>query len=727
MNRRYFSSVLGVVLFCMAAAGFAPAQRKSAQAPAPGRAASAGQQHDLATADLQAIKRPPLPPFHPQMPKRIQLQNGMVIFLQEDHELPLIDAQALIRGGSIEEPAEKTGLVSIFGTAWRTGGTKTRTGDQLDDILESRAALVETGGEQNSTSIGLSCLKGDFDFVLDVFLDLLRNPEFRQEKIDLAKDGIRTGIARRNDSVGQIAGRESTKIGYGPQSPYARVPEYATIAAVTRQDLLDWHARHVHPNNILFGITGDFDSAVMEARLRKAFEGWAAGPESRPPQIDIPAPKPGIYFIEKSDVNQSEIRMVAPGIRRDNPDYYAVEVMNEVFGGSFASRLFSHLRTRDGLAYSVGGGVGALLGHQGLTRLSIGTKSGNTARAIDGLYKEIDQMHSVPVTEAELQKGKDAILNSFIFQYDSKGKVIRARLSYEFYGYPADFLEKYQKGIEAVTAADVNRVARKYLEMDQMAVLVVGKAADFDRPLSSFGPVTNIDIAIPLPGEAGRSAAKASNPEGKALLAKVIEAMGGAAKLRAVKSVRRKLSITTEGGAIENDEMDVLPDRIHAHIKTQMGEAVMVAAQESFLMLGGNVVAMPASRHDEMIAGMHREAWSVAQHADDPEYTFSAQGTEKVGDIEAAVLDINGGKFQVRWFIDPKSGRILRSKYTATSQSGPATQQIDYSDWKTVDGITVPFHAEVTTNGKPGGTVVFDAWEFNPAVDQKLFDKPEKK
>src|SRR5438874_2722323 len=226
------------------------------------------------TAEWQQIKVPPLPAFHPQEPKRIELPNGMVIFLQEDHELPLIDGSARIRGGSRSEAAAKAGMIDIYGEVWRTGGTKTQTGDQLDDFLEVRAAKVETEGSADSTSINWSCLKQDLDDVFKVFTDLLREPEFRADKLDLAQREMFDAISRRNDDVGQIAARESTKLAYGSQNPYARVAEYTTVAAVTRQDLIDWHKAHVHPNNIILGVVGDFDSAQMEARMRQAFGSW---------------------------------------------------------------------------------------------------------------------------------------------------------------------------------------------------------------------------------------------------------------------------------------------------------------------------------------------------------------------------------------------------------------------------------------------------------------------
>ena len=716
-------------------AAAAAKQKSSVQtqvAPPEKRTPPGTQPEDPAAADIKAMKKPPLPEFHPQLPKRIELANGMVVFLQEDHELPLINAVAYIKGGSKIEPASKVGLVSVYGSAWRTGGTKDKTGDQLDDQLESRAARVETGGGLDFTTAGLSCLKGDFDFVFGIFNNVLRNPEFRQDKIELAKNNIKTGIARRNDDLNQIAGREAAKLGYGADSPYARVPEYATVAAVTRQDLLDWHAKYVHPNNIIFGITGDFDSAAMEAKLHAAFDSWPKGAPYQDVKAAIDPAKPGIYFVEKNDVNQSEVRMVAPGIRRDDPDFYAVEVMNEIFGGGFSSRLFTDLRTKAGLAYSVGGGISAPYDHRGLARLQIGTKSGTTAAAVEGLYNEIGLMHTKPVTPVELQRGKDAILNSFIFEFDSKEKVMQERMTYELYGYPADFLERYQKGVEKVTAADVDRVAKKYLVKDKFAVLVVGKSEDFDKQLDTFGKVTTIDIAIPEPGaNSAASAPAASNPQGKALLAKVIEAAGGEAKLKSIKTLRRKatLELKAQGVSLETESTLVAPDKVRTVITTPQGEMVMVASpNDSFMSMAAmGVRPMPETQKKDSLNSLQREIWYVAQHADDPQFTFTSEGNQKVGDVQAAILDIHEGAQQVRWYVDPATGHVLRAEFQANTQQGPATNVVDQSDWKTVDGVTLPFHQEVTSNGTPAASVTVTDLQLNPTVDPKLFEKPVEK
>jgi len=449
--------------------------------------------------DWQQVNIPPLPAFHPQVPKRVVLPNGMVIFLQEDHELPLIDGIARIRGGSRSEPADKTGLIDMYSDVWRTGGTKTQTGDQLDDYLEIRAAKVETGGTADSTTISFSCLKADFDDVFKVFDDVLRTPEFRNDKLQLVQRQYFDAISRRNDDVDEIVGRESAKLAYGAQNPYARVAEYKTVAAVTRQDLVDWHHSHVNPNNIILGIVGDFDSAALEAKLRQTYGAWPKGPALKPETIEFTPAKPGFYLVEKDDVNQSSISMVGVGIRRDNPDYYAVRVFNEAFGGGFSSRLFRTIRTEKGLAYSVGGGIGTAFDHPGMVRLGMGTKSATTLESIQALDEQIDDVATHPITEAEIKLAKDAILNSFIFNLDSPDKILRERMAYEFYGYPQDYLEKFRIGVDKVTPADVARAASKYLHKDKLAVLVVGNSGEFDKPLSSLGPVTNIDITIPPP------------------------------------------------------------------------------------------------------------------------------------------------------------------------------------------------------------------------------------
>jgi zinc protease len=692
-----------------------------------------GPQAAAQAASWQQIEIPPLAAFKPQQPKRIELKNGMVIFLQEDHELPLIDGTARIRGGSVNEPATKVGLVDMYGEVWRTGGTKTQTGDQLDDFLEVRAAKVETGGGPDSATISWSCLKGDLDDVFKAFADVLQNPEFRADKLDIAQKEAFDGISRRNDDVGEIAHRETVKLAYGSNNPYARDAEYATVVAVTRQDLIDWHGKYVHPNNIILGVSGDFDSAAMEARLRAAFESWPKGPAGpRKNEVKYSPAPPGNYLVTKDDVNQSTIHMLGLGTTRDNPDYYAISVFNEAFGGGFSSRLFNDIRTKRGLAYSVGGGIGTNFGHPGILQVSIGTKSQSTIEAIQAAAEDIDNLAKQPITDDEIQRAKDAILNAFIFRLDSPDKILSERMTYEYYGYPPDWLDKYQAEIKKVTAADVNRVAAKYLHRDQLAVLVVGNTKEFDKPLSSLGSVKDIDITIPPPpaekGQ-GEETAKpaASNPEGKALAAKVSAAMGGLPKLKSIKAMHVSIAESDSGGAPSPvDVFLAFPDRMHVDVQTPQGKLTIVASPDAAFMsmAGMGSRSMPPAQKTEMLSQLQHDLVYVAQHTDDPSFTFTAAATEKIGDVDAAILDIGGAIPWVRWYIDPKTGYVLREKYKAMGQSGPFEGETNLADWRAADGLTVPYKHQNKQNGKETSNAEVKKIELNPTLDPKLFAKP---
>jgi zinc protease len=486
---------LTAILSIALVAPFATAQTtaKPAEAAKPATAAAPVAQ------PWKKIPIPPLHAFKPAQPKRIELANGLVIFLQEDHELPFINGSIMIRGGSRDEPTNKVGLVDLYGQTWRTSGTATIDGDKLDDELESKAASIETQGGTASTSIHWSSLKEDFDTVFAHTMDLLLHPSFNEEKLQLAKQQIETGIARRNDNASGIAIREAIKLTYGADNPYGRQPEYATVDAVTIDDFKAWHARTVVPNNIIVGISGDFDSAAMEAKLRAALEPLPRGEAFKTADLIFTDPKKGVYFANKDDVNQSNVLIVGLGTERSNPDYYALSVMNEIFSGGFGSRVVQNVRTKLGLAYSVSGAYGASYDHPGVFYVIAATKSPSTVAATQAMLDEINRLKTEPPTAAELSKAKDQVLNSFIFNYDSPEKTLNEQMTLAFYGYPSDFLEKYKTGIEKVTAADVTRVANKYVDPSKLGIVVVGNESEITPKLDALGKVNPIDITIPPP------------------------------------------------------------------------------------------------------------------------------------------------------------------------------------------------------------------------------------
>jgi len=282
----------------------------------------------------------------------------------------------------------------------------------------------------------------------------------------------------------------------------------------------------------------------MEKKLRDAFASWPKGPQAlaAAPVGGTPA-KAGVYLVAKDDVTQSNIYVVhgGTGVLRKDPDFYAVQVMNEILSGGFSGRLMNDIRTQRGLAYGVGGGVDTNWDRAGLFHIWMGTKSGSTIEAVSALRTDLADLQSKPFTADELAQAKEAILNAYVFTADSKAKILTQRVNLEFYGYPADYYQQYPAKLQAVTADDVARVAKKYVQPGQVSVLVVGKEKDFDKPLSTLGTVTPIDITIPegnakpsAPGAAAAAKPAGSNPEGVVLIKKVRDFVGGKAKIDAV-------------------------------------------------------------------------------------------------------------------------------------------------------------------------------------------------
>ena len=450
----------------------------------------------------EKVPTPKLHQFKPQQPKRIELKNGIVLFLQEDHELPFVSGSVLIPGGSRDEDAAKTGLIDLYGQTWRTSGTAKLSGDQLDDLLEAKAAHIETAGDVDSTALSWDSLKGDADQVFSLALELLLHPQFSAEKLQLAQQQEATGIIRRNDDEGEIASRESSKLVYGVNSPYTRQPEFATIGAITVDDLKAWHDRTLN-GKLIVSVSGDIDPVATEAKLRAAFESLPAAKALPARHEAFAGPKPGVFFINKPDVNQSNIQIVGLGTDRRNPDVPTLAVMNEILGGGFASRLFQKVRTELGLAYAVYGGYGFDYDHPATFRVVALTKSASTVDATRAALGEIAGLAAKPFTEEELARSKDNILNSFLFRYDTREKVLAESVRLEFYGYPADYLETYKAALEKVTVADLNRVAKKYIHPDKLAVLVVGNGPEIKPGLDELklGPVQPVDITIPMPSQ----------------------------------------------------------------------------------------------------------------------------------------------------------------------------------------------------------------------------------
>ena len=458
----------------------------------PAVAATARHYTDLSFGPLPEVKVPKY--------SRYVMDNGMVVYLMEDHELPLVQGTAIIRTGDRLEPAEQVGLASLTGTVMRTGGTQQHSADELNQLLEQRAASVETSIGDSSGSASFNALSEDSEMVLELFAEVLREPKFAQNKLDLAKTQLQGEIARRNDEPDSIASREFQKLIYGKASPYARIVEYATLDNISRKDVVNFYQQYFHPNNMILGIVGDFDSKKMRSLIQKNFGDWKPQKLNKP---NLPAVSQaklgGIFLVDQPQLTQSYVQIGHLGGQFNSPDYPALDVLNGVLNG-FGGRLFNAVRSRQGLAYSVYGSWSPRYDYPGVFVAGGQTRSEATVPFIKGVEAEIKSLQSELVTPAELAYAKDSVLNSFVFNFENPSQTLSRLMRYEYYGYPADFLFRYQKAVEATTAADVQRVAKTYLNPENLVTLVVGNAATIQPPLTQLAAeVTPVDITIPKP------------------------------------------------------------------------------------------------------------------------------------------------------------------------------------------------------------------------------------
>lgn len=442
-------------------------------------------------ADPRTMKFPPLD-FKIPKAERVLLANGTPVYLLQDHELPIVTVSAMIRTGSVYDPAGKSGLAALTGTLLRAGGAGERPPDELDDYLEFMASSVESAFGVDNGSISMTTLARNLDQSLAVFRDVLLAPRFDEKRLTVARQQMLEGIRRQNDDPKEVGDRELTKAIYAGH-PLGVMPTEASVAALTRQDLIAFHRRFVRPDNLILSISGDFDRERIVADLNRLI-----GSERPAAPLDLPAVppvplnfRPEVLFIPKQ-VNQSVIRLGHLGINKEDPDLYAVRVLDFILGGSFTSRLMMEIRTNQGLAYHVGSSFDVGRRFTGSFSAETETRSDATGKVIRLITSIIEGIRKEPVTEQELKLARESIINSFLFGFTSPASIVSQQARLEFYGYPPDYLDRYRERIATVTREDLQKAAKRLLRPDMLKLVVVGDEKGFDAPLTQFGTVKKV-------------------------------------------------------------------------------------------------------------------------------------------------------------------------------------------------------------------------------------------
>jgi predicted Zn-dependent peptidase len=429
--------------------------------------------------------------FNPPQAQRYTLKNGIIVYILEDKELPLVNVSAVFATGAVHDPPGKAGLSELTHRVMRTGGAGSLSGDALDDLLAFHGISCSFSAEMDMGSAHLSVLKQDLEPGFDIFSRILRQPRFAEDKLQLAKDLTIEGLRSLRDNPPGYAFREFRKLLYR-DNPRGNLYSALSVKGLQRSDLIDFHQRFFHPQAVMLAITGDVTTAEALRLADRYLGDWQApgSPKAIPPPA---ARKNGTIHYLPKEIPQSVVvsGYLAPS-KRDH-DFYAFTILDFILGsGGFRSRIFQEVRSNRGLAYSTGSFYKARHDYGAFGAYAM-TRSSATTTVLTLLHDLIKDVKAKGVTTEEMSWAKKSINNSFIFSFQAADQIASQQMMLEFDSLPQDFLMKYPERIEQVTAEDMQRTADRYLNREKAVTLVLGDEKAFDTPLSTLGEVINIE------------------------------------------------------------------------------------------------------------------------------------------------------------------------------------------------------------------------------------------
>ena len=455
----------------------------------------------LAQATLDRSKAPtpgPSPMLRVPAWTRSTLANGAELVVSEQHDLPLVSFTITFSGGYNQaDPTARRGLADMT-AAMMSEGTKTRDGEALAAALQLLGTTVSVRIAGETGTIAFQCIAGKFPAMLDIVADMLVNPSFPAAALERLRAQRLVALTQARDQPGAIASRVFPRLVYGDAHPYGQNITDATLKAITRDDVVAFHRAYFRPGQALVTVVGDVNAAAAKASIDTALTAWPRGGEKRAFQYPAaPAPRAStIYLADKPGAAQSTFAIGTTGPPRSTPDYFALQVMNTILGGMFQSRLNANIREEKGYSYGVssffayGKGPGAF-------RAGGDIVSAKSDAALTEFMKELRGIRGErPITDEELSTAKEALTQRLPATFASAQSINAAIVSLWTQGLPDDYYQQYAARIAAVQREDVVRVARQYVDVDRLVIVIVGDRSTIEGPLRAtrVAPIAITDI-----------------------------------------------------------------------------------------------------------------------------------------------------------------------------------------------------------------------------------------
>ena len=461
---------------------------------------------------VQALEFEPLE-FEPPEPERFELSNGVTVFFLRDPALPVVELFVDVRGGRLYLNREWYGAATGLLPLMRHGGTRTMPPDSVDEVVEFNALGTSTSTSGGRMLLGVTALRRQLDLAAGLWGEMLLHPRFDSTAVERWRSLELEAVRRIDDFPGSLAVIEFNRLAYGGHPIGWRTrPKDLTGERVNPERLRELHRRLVCPERAVIGAAGDVHPDTLAAALEQALAGWEpCGSELTPPPDPVLEPDPRVYVLPKP-LSQSTIVMGHPGGVQvsASDEYYASRIANWIIGGSgFGSRLMDRLRTEAGLAYSVASIWGASRDHERIFGVITHTRADSTVEAVRAVRETLERLRSQPPAADEVARAREAMVNGFVFGFSDPTRVVSRQVSYHATGFPADWLQRYLRGIRGIDAVDVADVIRARVHPSQLRILIVGDTTRFDA--SRLGPVTVLESPARKPGDS--PAASAGLPE----------------------------------------------------------------------------------------------------------------------------------------------------------------------------------------------------------------------